>query len=78
MDCCEKLTPEFTGEPEISGSKASIGRRNALKRIAGLATGIIFVSKKNSYGQGRQVLLAFCGQLLCVIPFEVTRARGHF
>lgn len=78
MDCCEKLAPEFTGEPEISDGKKFIGRRNALKRLAGLATGIIFVSKRNSYGQGRQVLLAFCGQLLCVIPYEVTRARGHF
>ena len=78
MDCCEKLTPEFTGEPEVAEGRNSIGRRNALKRLAGLATGIIFVSEKNSYGQGRQVLLAFCGQLLCVIPYEVTRARGHF
>jgi len=24
------------------------------------------------------VRLAFCGQLLCVVPYEVTRARGHF
>lgn len=45
MDCCEKLTPDFTGEPEISDGKKFIGRRNALKRLAGLATGIIFVSK---------------------------------
>src|SRR6266478_5282829 len=78
MDCCEKLTPEFTGEPENSGHNKIIGRRSALKRLAGLAGGIMFVSKKNAYGQGRQVLLAFCGQLLCVIPYEVTRARGHF
>src|SRR5436190_110653 len=77
MDCCEKLTPEFTGEPENSGNNKIIGRRSALKRLAGLAGGIMFVSKKNAYGQGRQVLLAFCGQLLCVIPYEVTRARGH-
>jgi len=77
MDCCENLTPEFTGEPENNGDKKIIGRRSALKRLAGLA-GIMFVSKKNAYGQGRQVLLAFCGQLLCVIPYEVTRARGHF
>jgi NitT/TauT family transport system substrate-binding protein len=28
---------------------------------------------------GRTALrLAFCGQLLCVIPYEVARARGHF
>jgi NitT/TauT family transport system substrate-binding protein len=78
MDCCEKLTPEFTGEPEIVGGQKAIGRRMALKQLAGLASGIIFISKKNAHGQGRQVLLAFCGQLLCVIPYEVTRARGHF
>jgi sulfonate transport system substrate-binding protein len=75
MDCCEKLTPDFTGKPEVAGA---IGRRTALKRLAGLAGGVMFVSGKNAYGQGRQVLLAFCGQLLCVIPYEVTRARGHF
>ena len=56
MDCCEKLTPEFTGEPENSGHNKIIGRRSALKRLAGLAGGIMFVSKKNAYGQGRQVL----------------------
>jgi NitT/TauT family transport system substrate-binding protein len=78
MDCCEKLAPEFTGEPEIDGERKVIGRRLALKQLAGLASGILFISKKNVYGQGRQVLLAFCGQLLCVIPYEVTRARGHF
>jgi NitT/TauT family transport system substrate-binding protein len=78
MDCCEKLTPEFTGEPEIVGDQKVIGRRSALKQLAGLASGIIFISEKNAYSQGRQVLLAFCGQLLCVIPYEITRARGHF
>jgi NitT/TauT family transport system substrate-binding protein len=25
-----------------------------------------------------RVRLAFCGQLLCVVPYEVTRAQGHF
>src|SRR5499427_10102244 len=75
MDCCEKLPPGITGEPEVAGA---IGRRTALKRLAGLAGGIMFVSKRNAHAQGRQVLLAFCGQLLCVVPYEVTRARGHF
>jgi len=78
MDCCEKLTPDFNGEPEAVGAAKVIGRRTALKQLAGLASGIMFVSKRNAYGQGREVLLAFCGQLLCVIPYEVTRARGHF
>src|SRR5512135_1409761 len=78
MDCCDKLSSDFAREPEPIGGHKAIGIRTALKRLAGLASGIIFVSKGNAYGQGRQVLLAFCGQLLCVIPYEVARARGHF
>ena len=78
MDCCEKLSPDFSGESEFTGSNKQINRRTVLKQLAGLASGIMFVSKRNAYGQGRQILLAFCGQLLCVVPYEVTRARGHF
>lgn len=78
MDCCDKVTVDFNGEPEAAGGVTGIGRRTALKRLAGLASGIIFVSKGRAQGQGRQVMLAFCGQLLCVIPYEVAKARGHF
>src|SRR5262245_58729774 len=78
MDCCNNLTPDFSGEPEAVDISKIIGRRTALRRLAGLASGIMFISGKHAYGQGRQVLLAFCGQLLCVVPYEVTRARGHF
>jgi NitT/TauT family transport system substrate-binding protein len=28
--------------------------------------------------QGKKIKLAFCSQLLCVIPYEVARAGGHF
>jgi NitT/TauT family transport system substrate-binding protein len=78
MDCCNNWTSDFGGEPQAIDLGQAIGRRSALKRLAGLAGGIMFVSKRDAYGQGRQVLLAFCGQLLCVVPYEVTRARGHF
>src|SRR5262249_37417145 len=78
LDCCQNLSPDFNGEAELAGDTQTIGRRIALKRLAGLASGIMFVSKRNAHAQGRQVLLAFCGQLLCVVPYEVTRARGHF
>jgi len=78
MDCCNLLTPDFDSEHAAIDVGKIIGRRSALKRLAGLASGIIFISGKHAYGQGRQVLLAFCGQLLCVVPYEVTRARGHF
>ena len=78
MDCCNELPSELIGESELIESQKIVGRRTVLKRLAGLASGIIFVSKRNAFGQGHQVLLAFCGQLLCVIPYEVARARGHF
>jgi NitT/TauT family transport system substrate-binding protein len=29
-------------------------------------------------GAGGRIRLAFCGQLLCVVPYEVANARGHF
>ena len=74
MDCCEKLTPDFSSEPELPDSDKQSKRRTVLKQVAGRASGIRFVSKRKAYGQGRQVLLAFCGQLLCVGPDEVTRA----
>jgi NitT/TauT family transport system substrate-binding protein len=78
MDCCNNLTPDFGSEPEAVDLSKVIGRRTALKRLAALAGGIMFISDRQAYGQGRQVLLAFCGQLLCVVPYEVARARGHF
>src|SRR6516165_5675810 len=78
MDCCNQVAPDFNGQPELFDVNKVIGRRTALKRLAGLAGGVMFVSGRRAYGQGRQVLLAFCGQLLCVIPYEVARARGHF
>ncbi len=78
MDCCNNFTSDFGSEPEAIDLSKVIGRRTALKRLAGLASGIMYISGRHAYGQGRQVLLAFCGQLLCVVPYEVTRARGHF
>ena len=70
MSCCEKF--EF---PNIV-----IGRREALKGLAGAGVGIAAAAMSGPVSaQGlRKVKLAFCGQLLCVVPYEVTRAQGHF
>jgi len=54
-----------------------IGRRTALKRIGALATAVAGASGIASAAD-RSVVIAFCGQLLCVIPYEVARARGYF
>ena len=55
-----------------------IGRRTALKRIGALAAGAVAGVRGVAYAQKRPLLLAFCGQLLCVIPYEVARGRGYF
>jgi hypothetical protein len=54
------MTPEFTGEPEIVDGKKFIGRRGALKRLAGLAGGILFVSERSGRG-GNVAMQAFVG-----------------
>jgi NitT/TauT family transport system substrate-binding protein len=53
-------------------------RRTAIKGLAGLAVGIAASTSEHAYGQAKKIRLAFCGQLLCVVPYEVTRDRGHF
>jgi NitT/TauT family transport system substrate-binding protein len=70
MSCCEKF--EF--------ANTVIGRRDALKGLAGAGVGVAAaVMSGPASAQGlRKVKLAFCGQLLCVVPYEVTRAQGHF
>jgi len=55
-----------------------IGRRTALKGIGVLATAVAASASGIATGADRSVVLAFCGQLLCVIPYEVARTRGYF
>src|SRR4029078_5825138 len=55
-----------------------IGRRTALKVMGVLATAVAPSASGIATGADRSVVLAFCGQLLCVIPYEVARSRGYF
>ena len=87
MGCCEATNPNLIGvAPEPRPTErawpapgAGWDRRTTLKSLAG-AAGVIAVSGCASEpGDGAAgVRLAFCGQLLCVVPYEVARARGHF
>ena len=87
MGCCEATNPNLIGvvpEPEPTERSwpapgAGWDRRTTLKSLAG-AAGVIAVSGCASEpGDGAAgIRLAFCGQLLCVVPYEVARARGHF
>ena len=90
MGCCEATSPNLAGvvsEPQTEsrlgarrwpGAGVVWDRRAILKSLVG-AAGIIAVS---GCGEPRDnmtgVRLAFCGQLLCVVPYEVSRVRGHF
>lgn len=77
MGCCELMGMHNTAA-RPSNPPAGVGRRAALAGLAGLAgSGAAFASGI-ALGQGTKLRLAFCGQLLCVVPYEVTRDRGHF
>ena len=79
MGCCESSNPDFIGlAAEFRNLR--LDRRSTLKGLLGVA-GVVAVSAagpRPANAQGTKVRLAFCGQLLCVVPYEVTRARGHF
>lgn len=91
MGCCEATNPGLAGV--VSGSRGNReagarpwpqpgvawDRRTTLRSLLG-AAGVIAVSGcagEPEDGAAR-VRLAFCGQLLCVVPYEVARVRGHF
>ena len=92
MGCCEATNPNLLGpvsEPPAGGSDATDrrwpapgaewDRRTTLRGLA-CAAGVIAVSGCGDRpGDGATAIrLAFCGQLLCVVPYEVSRVRGHF
>lgn len=70
MGCC-------TEKPDVIWERGSkVDRRGLLKGSAGLA-GLAMVSGSAARAQ-ETVTLAFCSQLLCVVPYEFTRAQGFF
>src|SRR5262249_47452930 len=83
MGCCEATNVDLSGivgTADYGKLDLSMDRRDALKGMLGIA-GVIAVSANapGAYAADLTKLkLAFCGQLLCVVPYEVTRARGHF
>lgn len=77
MSCCERLVLE-TRKPE--SKKLAVGRRAILKGAAATAGGVALLAGSSGalHAQLKPVKLAFCGQLLCVIPYEVTQDAGLF
>lgn len=93
MGCCEATNPNLLGTvPQRDEQPRDLSqgqdwpptgtpwdRRTALKSLVG-AAGVLAVSGCDTTSEdgATTVRLAFCGQLLCVVPYEVARARGHF
>lgn len=90
MGCCEATRPEMDGfisslDPTADGWHAVdlvCNRRTVIQGLLVAAGGLALAScggpSPAQHGERTKVRLAFCGQLLCVIPYEVARARGHF
>ena len=71
MDCCS-IGP-------IGDSLPVLSRRTLLKGAAGAVGAAAVAGCGGGDGGGaNRVQLAFCSQLLCVVPYEVTAARGFF
>ena len=91
VGCCEATNPNLLGivsDPSPDGETgagprpapgAEWDRRTTLKSLAA-AAGVIAISGCDSEPEdgATRLRLAFCGQLLCVVPYEVARVRGHF
>jgi NitT/TauT family transport system substrate-binding protein len=79
MGCCESTQPDLIGVPEELQESLDVDRRTAIGGIFGAAAlAMTGGGAATANAAATQLKLAFCGQLLCVIPYEVTRARGHF
>src|SRR6266540_6563796 len=70
MGCCDEHTA-IVPDTDIS-------RRALLKGTSVLAAVVPGLHSRPATAQGKKVQLAFCSQLLCIIPYEVARAGGHF
>lgn len=71
MSCCDEKTA-IVPDTDVS-------RRSMLKGAA-LVTSLIPVvaGKRAKADDAKKVKLAFCSQLLCVVPYEIARASGSF
>src|SRR5687768_9977117 len=84
MNCCE--TRWVDGPPVPASSSRSkvdlateLQRRSLLTGAAALAgAGALAAGGIAAAAEARRIKLAFCSQLLCVIPYEATRAAGFF
>jgi NitT/TauT family transport system substrate-binding protein len=69
MSCCDPSQACWDGK--------ELHRRSVLQGAAVLA-GVLAGSAGAARADATRIKLAFCSQLLCIIPYEVARSGGHF
>ncbi|WP_440997847.1 ABC transporter substrate-binding protein [Arhodomonas sp. SL1] len=78
-NCCNDLSPLGKGEVDVLHVSRGVSRRELLRGAAGVAGLAALGSIAGPvWGQQKRIRLAFCSQLLCVVPYEATRAAGFF
>jgi hypothetical protein len=75
MNCCQSpLQAKLKASTEATDTWTT-DRRTVLKGLAGLALGLgLGLGRPGSAQGAKKIRLAFCSQLLCVVPYEATRA----
>ncbi len=80
MGCCNTLPTSTTRSTTQTTTKDALQRRSVLKGMLAGMVGLSFGGSNVGFAQqrGDRIRLAFCSQLLCVVPYEFTQAQGFF
>lgn len=83
MDCCAPSSLHSQQAGPQPPTHRTVSRRQVLRGMVVTAGAAGLAACGLNPGDGddaslEQVSLAFCGQLLCVVPYEVTRSAGYF
>lgn len=79
-DCCNEIRPAADQELDVLHVSRGVSRRTVLKAM-GMSAGAMLLGGMMRPGRAaelKKIRLAFCSQLLCVVPYEATRAAGFF
>ncbi len=69
---------EFHCCQQLPGDAVPLSRRRFLAWLAAVGLGWTALPRPLAAQARRRVRLGFCGQLLCVVPYEVARHHGYF
>jgi NitT/TauT family transport system substrate-binding protein len=81
MGCCDEdhAAPVRPGLTSAELAPPDVSRRSILKGIGAVAGLVSAAGPAGAQGAPlKQLKLAFCSQILCIVPYEVARAHGHW